>query len=182
MRRPLLRTNQRAGWLLASPWIMGLATTLILLTVFLQASPINVILAVLSAFFLIQVVCQVRKIYIARLSYSDGSLWVALSKGAPIAVPMDMVECVFLGQGPGQIVGLDGEPTEASTLIVRIAESATEFHKREIDHQLGHWCDGYITVNGTWSEPITAEVAGRLNKTIVEIKKELRQAAQESSA
>ncbi|MEZ6116291.1 MAG: hypothetical protein R3C28_06930 [Pirellulaceae bacterium] len=69
MRRPLLRTNQRAGWLLAAPWIMGLAATLILLTVFLQTSPINVILAVLSVFFLFQVVCQVRKIYIARLSY-----------------------------------------------------------------------------------------------------------------
>ncbi len=62
---------------------------------------------------------------------------------------------------------------ETSTVVVRIAERALDWHQRPVKTMLGQWCGGYITVRGTWCEPITAELIQRLNHRLVDVQREL---------
>lgn len=103
-----------------------------------------------------------------RLAYEEEQLLVYLDEPAPVRVPIDVVECFFLGQGPSFLPNLDGKESETSNVIVRLAESAHEWHHRDTKPQIAHWCEGYITLRGAWCEPISNEALGKLNKRLVE--------------
>ena len=112
-----------------------------------------------------------------RLSYANHTLDVRLRSGAPIQVPIDVVECFFLGQGPAlrtRGFGDRGKAEETSTIVVRLAESAERWKHFDVNPALGQWCDGYITIRGTWCEPITNELLKRLNENLVAAHRELR--------
>jgi hypothetical protein len=106
-----------------------------------------------------------------RLTYCDGGLEVHLTGGRPVRVPIDVVECFFLGQGPSWLPRmLFGSRLETATLIVRLAESAVEWrHREDIHPRLGHWCEGYITIRGTCCEPLSGELVASLNRRLVEV-------------
>lgn len=93
------------------------------------------------------------------LLYLDGS--------APIAIPIQVVECFFVGQGDMRISDRAGHKLEASTVILRIAEAANEWKHRDVPPRLAHWCEGYITIQGAWCEPIVPELVTGLNKKLV---------------
>jgi hypothetical protein len=105
-----------------------------------------------------------------RLAYRQGHLLVALGGGQPIAVPIDAVECFFLGQAPTLLKGA-AQGTQARALVVRLAESATDWAARDIKPALGRWCDGYITIRGTWCEPLDVALARRLNERLAAVKR-----------
>ena len=99
-----------------------------------------------------------------RLSYGDEQLFVYLRAGKPISIPIEVVECFFLGQassllGPAS-VEVD-EPT--STIVIRLAESAAAWKQFDVNARLGRWCDGYVTIRGTWCEPINVDLLKNLN-------------------
>ena len=48
------------------------------------------------------------------------------------------------------------------------------FVHRDVKPALGHWCDAYITIYGTWCEPLTTEVFSRMNKRLAEVHREVR--------
>lgn len=87
-----------------------------------------------------------------------------LRYGAPIRVPIDVVEAFLLGQGPSLLAGQSHREKTTRTLLVRLAEKATSWADRDVRPSLGRWCDGYITIRGTWCEPLDIETVKRLNR------------------
>ena len=116
-----------------------------------------------------------------RLSYLNERLQVRLRPGPPIQVPIDVVECFFLGQGPAlrpRLFGNREKVEETATIVVRLAESAEQWKHLDVKPALGQWCEGYITIRGTWCEPITNELLKRLNGNLVAAHREIRANAQ----
>lgn len=108
-----------------------------------------------------------------RIAYRDGELLLYLGSANAERVPIEFVEVFFRGQAASLIAGQSehqvAEGPETSTVVVRIAERAEPWHKRPTRAMLGQWCGGYITVRGTWCEPITADVIQGLNRRLIEI-------------
>ena len=106
-----------------------------------------------------------------RLAYHSGQLLVYLRPGRPIQVPIDIVECFFLGQGDSFLgrSPFDSNSTskQTSTVVVRLAEAAREWKQIEVQPALGHWCDGYIVIRGTWCEPLNGELVRQLNERLI---------------
>lgn len=109
-----------------------------------------------------------------RLAYSGAHLLVFLGSTQPFRVPIDLVECFFLGHGPSMLPPAGGREAETSTIVVRLAESASQWKHRDVKPALGHWCDGYIVIRGTWCEPISGELVERLNARLVEAHRRIR--------
>ncbi|MEX0586689.1 MAG: hypothetical protein WD176_08600, partial [Pirellulales bacterium] len=110
-------------------------------------------------------------IYVVRqplLAYHDRHLIVRLEFGEPDRVPIELVECFLLGQGPSWLPGKKYAKTQTVTLVIRLAERAVDWSHRFTHPMLGSWCDGYITIRGTWCEPLSLEVVNRLNRRLDE--------------
>jgi hypothetical protein len=103
-----------------------------------------------------------------RLAYDGRHLIVYLRSGGPIAVPIEAVECFFLGSGLRELPGRAGREVEVAQLVVRLAERATEWAQANVKPALGKWCGGYITIYGTWCEPLSLELVRRLNVRLAE--------------
>lgn len=111
-----------------------------------------------------------------RVGYDSGELLVFLEPTRPTRVPIDIVEVFFLGQGPSELPKLKGREPETQNVIIRLAESATEWKHRDVRPTFGHWCEGYITLRGAWCEPITPGLMRRLNQRLAEAQRECRTA------
>lgn len=165
-----LRTNRRALLVLSIFPATVVAASAVLL--FFVRSPIgfwlNAGLLITGSIWLAMLI---RRGLRPRLAYCDGKLLVFLQGSQPIAVPINIVECFFLGQGasllPRTFEGRHGEAGEATTVIVRLAEAAQDWSHREVRAALGQWCEGYITLRGTWCEPLNGDVVARLNQRLV---------------
>lgn len=105
---------------------------------------------------------------IPRLAYDNGELLVYLRSLTPLRVPIDVVECFFLGQGPAHSAVPDQPVAKAANVIVRIADSASDFHQRDVRPDLGIWRDGYITIRGLWCEPLSHERVNALNRLLAD--------------
>lgn len=101
-----------------------------------------------------------------RLAYEPDSLLVYFEPREPIRVPLEFVECFFLGQGASELPKIDGVEPETSNVIVRLAERAKDWHHRDVQPAIGHWCEGYITLRGAWCEPISGEALKQLNQRL----------------
>jgi hypothetical protein len=110
------------------------------------------LLAVLAAFF--------RQ---PRLAYDGRHLLVNLRAAKPIAVPIELVECFFLGAGLRNLPGKADREVQMSQLRIRLAERASEWAHVDVKPALGAWCGGYITIHGAWCEPLDIELVNRLN-------------------
>jgi len=109
-----------------------------------------------------------------RVGYEAGELWVFLEPTEATRVPIDIVEVFFLGQGPSELPRLKGREPETQNVIIRLAESAVDWKHRDVRPAIGHWCEGYITIRGSWCERITPDVMRRLNRRLSEVQKEQR--------
>jgi len=107
-----------------------------------------------------------------RLAYDRRELLVFLEPTRPTRVPIEIVECFFLGQGPSELPRLKGREPETQNVIVRLAESAADWKHRDVKPAIGHWCEGYITLRGSWCEPITPAIMRRLNHRLAELHRE----------
>jgi len=65
--------------------------------------------------------------------------------------------------------GKRNQRTETQTIVIRIADKAVEWRQQDVKRQLGSWCDGYVTIRGTWCEPLNIEVVNRLNRRLAEV-------------
>lgn len=115
-----------------------------------------------------------------RVAFQDGEVLVYGGLVEPLRVPVDVVECFFVGQAGGMIPDTQGKEAEVRTVIIRLAEAATEWHHRDVKAAFAHWCEGYITIRGTWCEPITPELLKRLNGRLAAIHRERK--AQQAEA
>jgi hypothetical protein len=170
-----LGTNRRAlalGILLPG-LVAGVSlAALVWLTVAGRASGPLVILFLLLTIGPLWVVGQMAyAMWQPRIGYCAGKLLVYLdSPTRPTEIPIEVVECFFLGQGGSQLPKLKGREPETQNVIVRLAESAEEWKHRDVRPALGNWCEGYITIRGSWCERITPELMRRMNGSLAEVK------------
>ena len=94
--------------------------------------------------------------------------WTVDQVGSPIAVPLEIVEAFLLGQASMGLPSTTKSTTETRTVVVRLAEKATDWSQRRVNPLLGNWCEGYITIRGTWCEPLDADVVKRLNRKLAQ--------------
>ena len=111
-----------------------------------------------------------------RLAYERRHLLVYADAYRPTRIPVELVEVFFLGQGPSVLPKLGGREPETQNVVVRLAEGASDWKQRDVRPALGRWCEGYITLHGSWCEPISRELMQRLNHRLAEVQRELRTA------
>jgi hypothetical protein len=105
-----------------------------------------------------------------RIAYRDGHVLFRLRPGAPIAVPREVVESFFFGQGPALLPHVGGPRMESKNLVARLSQKAPEWAHVDVKPALGHWCEGYVSIRGTWCEPLTGDVVRRLNARLRELR------------
>jgi hypothetical protein len=129
----------------------------------------------IGAALVVGLVNQLRR---PRIAFRDGEVLFHLRAGRPIAVPHEIVEAFFLGQGPAYLPLQTGGQPETVNLVARLSQKAPEWAHVSVKPALGHWCEGYVTIRGAWCEPLTGDVIRRLNARL----RELRTADKEAAA
>jgi len=104
-----------------------------------------------------------------RIAYLDGKVLFYLRSRKPVAVPVEIVEAFFVGQGPADVPGNFNRNAESMNLVARLSQNRVEWAKVQVKPSLGSWCDGYVTIRGTWCEPITSELVRHLNRRLREV-------------
>jgi hypothetical protein len=113
-----------------------------------------------------------RQLFRPRIAYRDGHVLFHLRSGEPFAVPVRIVESFFVGQGSAMLPGTIGSRQQSVNLIARLSQRETEWARRDVKPALGKWCDGYVTISGTWCEPLDETVLRRLNRRLDEVKRQ----------
>lgn len=111
-----------------------------------------------------------------RLAYDEtGHLLVYLRSGGPFRVPLEIVECFLLGQAPTLLPGKQQERAETAAVVIKLSETAEAWRHQDVKPALGKWCEGYITIRGTWCEPLNVKLINRLNAQLAEASRALKQ-------
>ena len=170
-----LKTNRRAlglGMLLPGLFAAVCATALAWSIITGKSWLLQLLLLTLTAIPLWMMAELLYAIAHPRIAYDAGELLVFLEPARATRVPIEIVEVMFLGQGPSELPKLGGREPDTRNVIIRLAESATEWKHRNVRPTFGHWCEGYITIRGAWCEPITADLMRKLNHRLVEVRRE----------
>lgn len=169
-----LRSNRRilALGLIPGIVICGASVTLLLGT---AESWVWWTAVVALAVGLLLVFVVARQLSRPRVGYAGGYVLFYLRAGKPIAVPVQIVEAFFLGQGPAYLPGMPEDSQETVNLVARISQKEEQWQRLEVKPALGKWCEGYVSIRGTWCEPLTNDVIRRLNRRLSEVS---RQAAE----
>jgi hypothetical protein len=174
MTETWLQSNRRVLGMAMVP-AAALAGVGLLLATAVQSTLLRIIsgaLVAVGAALMLGLANQLRR---PRIAYRDGEVLFYLRAGAPVAVPMEVVEAFFLGQGPAYLPLSKGSGAETVNLVARLSQQAPEWAHLPVKEALGHWCEGYVTIRGTWCEPLNGEVIRRLNHRL----RELRDAARD---
>jgi len=115
---------------------------------------------------------QIRR---PRIAYCQGEVLFYLRAGDPIAVPLRVVEAFFLGQGEARLPIRPNGDAETINLVARLSQQEPQWQHLEVKQALGRWCDGYVTIRGTWCEPLTGKVICRLNQRLGELNRKEHQ-------
>ncbi|MGC3968355.1 MAG: hypothetical protein QM775_13570 [Pirellulales bacterium] len=177
-----LQANRRLTWLpVAGALLLAAVFALILINTEFR-SPLHIFAASAAP------ACMglsLWLLYVARrprLAFDGRSLLMRIRNGSPIAVPIELVEAFLIGKGPAYLSGKDDYKTETQTLIVRISERAPEFEKLETNLRLAAWCGHYVTIRGTFTEPLDLDVVNRLNRRLYDVQQKLKSAHVEAAA
>jgi hypothetical protein len=114
----------------------------------------------------------IRHLFRPRIAYHEGHVLFQLRSGKPFAVPVHVVEAFFVGQGPATLPSGIQNGQQAVNLIARLSQRETDWARRDVKPALGKWCDGYVTISGTWCEPLDDAVLRRLNRRLLEVKQQ----------
>jgi hypothetical protein len=121
------------------------------------------ILAALGGLMVVTLVRQSRQ---PRIAYEAGHLLLYLRSGPPIRLPVEYVQCAFLGAGSTQLPGPSGRQIRTANLVIRLDEKAIDWAEVSVKPALGRWSEGYITIQGAWCEPLTLELVQHLNQRL----------------
>lgn len=107
-----------------------------------------------------------------RLARRGDRLLARLAPFTVHEVPLEIVECVFHGSQPLEAAaGLP--PLRVGTIVVRLAERATDWRQRPTFSPWGTWIDGHIVCDGRWCEPLSVDRARALSASLLEAKREV---------
>jgi hypothetical protein len=172
-----LQSNRRVlGMAMVPAALVGVVG--LLLATALESTTLRILgsgVAVVGAGLILGLVNQLRR---PRIAYCDGKVLFYLRAGAPVAVPMEVVEAFFLGQGPAYLPLSKSGAAESVNLVARLSQKAPEWAHMPVKESLGHWCEGYVTIRGTWCEPLSGEVIRRLNHRLRQLHDAGREGAQ----
>jgi hypothetical protein len=171
MHETWLQPNRRALWFGCIPPLI-VAAIGAWLAIFAGASGnawrwFGLALLIPSVVVLITLAHQLTR---PRIAYRDGEILFNLRSGPSVAVPVQVVEAFFLGQGPANLPGDYRGQEKTVNLVARLAQRQTDWAHRDVRQSFGNWSDGYVTVRGTWCEPLDPEVVRRLNRRLKEVK------------
>lgn len=122
-----------------------------------------------------------------RLRRRGNVLEVRLAPWHRDEVPLEVMECFFLGSSPvgkhpstsscGSASEEHDESTGApprrrGTLAIRLAERATDYSQRAVSLPWGGWARGTIVVDGLWCEPLSPDLIRELTRRLVAAKRE----------
>lgn len=174
MREVWLRPNQRIIWFACIPPLMIVAAGAWLAARSNDANQIT-----WRWLGLLVVVCGVaiiamllRQAVRPRIAYEQGRVLFYLRNGLPIAVPAELVEAFFVGQGSAHVRGLS-KKSKTVNLVARISQRHAEWRQQSVKHAIGNWSNGYVTVRGAWCEPLTDDIVRRLNRRLKEVKERI---------
>lgn len=122
-----------------------------------------------------------RHLVAPRIGYRSGKVLFFLRATGPIEVPIEVVEAFLLGEASAGAAGRSAR-VKTATVNVRLAESATEWREREVSGALGTWRDGYISILGTWCEPLSVDLISGLNQRLTCAKRQWEQAESDRMA
>ncbi len=177
-----LRTNRRAlilGMILPGLFVIGCGAALVWSIVAGKSWIVQLLLFTLTAVPLWMLGELIYAAFQPRVAYDAGELLVFLEPARATRVPIQIVEVMFLGQGPSELPKLKGREPETQNVVIRLAESATDWKHRGVRPAFGQWCEGYITIRGAWCEPITADLLRKLNHRLAEIHRQRQSGAGE---
>jgi hypothetical protein len=171
MIEPWLRPNRRALLIGCIPALVfggaGFALFIQQSQISLAWRAVAIAMIAVSALAIVVLLLQLRR---ARVAYRDGHVLFDLRPGAPIAVPVEVVEAFFVGQGPAHLPGDFDNKEKTMNLVARLSQRHKEWMQQEVKPALGNWCEGYVTIRGTWCEPLDQELVRRLNRRLKEVK------------
>ena len=179
MAQVWLRPNRRAVLMgMVPPALVGavalvVATGVVTSLSFLWLRIFGWVVTILAAFVLLAMIDQLRR---PRIAYDDGQLLVDLLGGPAIPIPLEHVECFLLGQSAAHLPGDASQQAETASVVVRLSEKASDYARRDVKPALGSWCDGNVTIRGTWCEPLDVDVVKRLNRSLAQVKREIAEA------
>jgi hypothetical protein len=166
-----LHPNRRALWLGCIPALVVGGVGLIL---WRQQSDsglpwrwVAAAMIVVAALALVVLLVQIRQ---PRIAYRDGKILFNLRAGPSIAVPADIVEAFFIGQGPAHLPAGIAPDKRTMNLVARLSQQHEEWMQCDVKAELGSWAEGYVTIRGTWCEPLHPELVRRLNRRLKEVK------------
>ncbi|MEI6240363.1 MAG: hypothetical protein WCR51_08230 [Planctomycetia bacterium] len=168
-----LRGNARPAALLVAAAV-ATGTALAVLTLLPQTSAVGLPLAIGFALLAGPVVAGLGFAAVQpRLSRRGDMLRVRLAPLAAHDVPLEFVECFFMGShvlpDPQE---RDDVPTHrVGTLVMRVAERATAWQARPTFAPWGTWDDGAVVFDGRWCEPLSVDLARRLSARLVDAKR-----------
>ncbi len=105
-----------------------------------------------------------------RIGHRRGQLYFLLRSRQAIAVPVDVVEGFFLATVPTGLPSAVSRGPNSIAVVARLAEKANTWAQRDVHPWLARWQEGYITIRGTWCEPLNTDVIRRLNQRLMEAK------------
>lgn len=123
------------------------------------------VLCGVSSLLVVSLAMQMRR---PRVAFESDQVLFHLRSGPPIAVPVELVEAFFLGQGPATLPGTR-QGDAIVNLVARISQRDPRFAECEVKPALGAWCDHYVTMRGTWCEPLHGELIRRINHRLREV-------------
>ena len=174
-----LRGNTRPAFVMAA--VFTLVCGGLLASLWLTDTPPTPLIVWLVRAFCVLAAAVIATVLVAvsrpRLERVGRDVRVRLAPFRSHDVPLDVVECFFLGSRPLEQPGTvpDDLPTHRlGTLVVRLAERAVEWHERStMMSEWGTWKEGAIVCDGRWCEPLSADLVRTLNRQLVEAKRSL---------
>lgn len=168
-RRVWLRGNARPGFVAA---LAGLAASLLLAIILRPWG------APASRWGVVALPVIVGGVALAmagrpRLRLAGDRVLVRLAPLRRHEVPLEVVECFFLGSRlePPRVTDGTVGGERIRTLVMRIAERATPYAARATFAPWGRWEDGSVTFDGRWCEPLSVDLARRLNRALAAAKR-----------
>ena len=169
-----LRANGRPGVVIAS-LAVAMALSLLLLTRPWSRS-VGVVTWLGGAGVLVAGAGGVMLTSRPRLVLEKESVRVHLAPGRIDPVPLEFVECFFLGSRLEPPPPGDDSTGGARvrTLVMRIAERAVDHAARPTLPLWGAWSEGSVNFDGRWCEPLSVDLVRRLNRDLATAKRAAR--------
>lgn len=171
------------AWLKSNRRVLSLALVLagalalvgLALALRTQSTALRAVAVALLAVGSVMSIGLVGQILRPRIAYRDGEVLFYLRAGQPVAVPLEVVEAFFIGQGPAFLpLAHEGGASKTVNLVARLSQKHPEWAHAPVKPALGHWCESYVTIRGTWCEPLDGEVIRRLNRRLHELQRQQR--------